>query len=150
MFLQKHAIQFHEENIATTYVLVSRSDRPDVYGYITLVSSEIRTNGDAQLTEIEQADRYDTLPGVKIARLAIHKDCQGNGYGGEMVSFAVATIATKVMPFVGCRFVIVDSKPDAVGKYEEWGFTMLDTEENRFGSHPLLYIDLYRLFQEEG
>ncbi len=149
-FLQKHALRFHEENIATTYVLVSSSaeDR-NVYGYITLVSSEIRTDGESQLTDIEQADCYDSLPGVKIARLAIHKDCQGNGYGGELVSFAVAMIAGKIMPYVGCRFVIVDSKPDAVGKYAEWGFTMLNTESNRTSDHPLLYIDLYRLFQSE-
>jgi len=120
---------------------------PVVVGYITLVSSEIQTNGEMTLTQNERADGYNSQPGVKIARLAIHKDCQGNGYGGDLVSFAISMVVDGVMPVIGCRFMIVDSKPDAVGKYEEWGFTMLDTADNRASEHPLLYLDLHKLVQ---
>lgn len=41
IFLQREALEFHEKEIAKTYVLVDETHRNRVYGYISIVCSEI-------------------------------------------------------------------------------------------------------------
>jgi len=111
-FLQKDAKTFHNENIARTYVLVDPDATvPDVIGYITLICSEITCKGGNATTANARADAYDTMPGVKIGRFAVHKDCQGMKYGTDLINWTLAEIITEIMPRIGCRFLIVDSKP---------------------------------------
>lgn len=145
IFLQKEALEFHHQELAKTYVVVDEHVGRRVFGYISIVCSEIHIATAYDLDESLRVNKYKTFSAVKIARLAVDKALQGQGYGTKMVAWCVSLVKDKIMPIVGCRFLIVDAKADVVKFYENLGFTMLDTEENKHSQHPLMFLDLYKL-----
>ena len=48
------------------------------------------------------------------------------------------------MPYVGCRFLVVDAKRDSIIFYQKAGFTLLNTASNQRDEHPLMFFDLYK------
>lgn len=125
--------------------LVDETNRNRVYGYISIVCSEINIATTYDLDESLRVNKYKTFSAVKIARLAVDKALQGHGYGAQMVAWCLSLVKDRIMPLVGCRFLIVDAKADVVAFYTRIGFTILDTEENRQSQHPLMFLDLYKL-----
>ncbi|MFO9453188.1 GNAT family N-acetyltransferase [Legionella pneumophila serogroup 1] len=154
-FLKKSAYEFHEYDIAKTFVLVEekndgQSASIQIWGYITLMNSEIILNEDQRPKESSATTRYEAYPAVKIARLAIDKRLQGKGYGGELMDWCINHIRLGIMPNVGCRFIVVDSKKNSVQFYEKYGFTLLDIESNREEETPLMFFDLYNHKQSDN
>ena len=165
IFLKKNAKNFHDNNIAKTFVYVQNPDNgtPRVMAYITLICAEIEVDGKQKPDECASASKYKSYPAIKIARLAVDRTVERQGLGKKLVAFAVAT-AQSVMPKVGCRFLVVDSKPQAVSWYEKKaGFTLLDAERPKYRQlirhifswmrkqekpHPILFIDLHKLLGE--
>ena len=79
-FLRQDALQYQQSLIAQTYVAAA-SDQPGrLFGYITLTCSEMDISEGYALADCPSATRYDTLPAVKIARLAV--EMPGNKKGG--------------------------------------------------------------------
>jgi predicted N-acetyltransferase YhbS len=114
-----------------------------VLAYITLVCSHIAVQ---QFGETAPVDgfRYADYPAVKIARLAVDNELQGLGVGGQLVDFAVGITERHVAPHAGCRFLVVDAKPNSAGFYSRKGFSIVgDASENR--SLTTMFIDLHRL-----
>lgn len=141
IFLRKAALNFHQNNIAKTYVLADNTDR--VWGYITLMSSEIILNENQRPQEIYASARYEAFPAVKIARLAIDKTLQGQGYGKKLLEWAITLIRDKISSQIGCRFLVVDAKQDSILFYEKVGFSLFNTEIP--DEHPLMFLDLYHV-----
>ncbi len=144
-FLKKAALEFHLDNVAKTYVLVDKGAPPRIWGYATLMCSEITLNGLKRLGESRNYKHYDTFPAIKLARLAVDKSLQGQGYGALLVNAAIAIAKDYIMPNVGCRFFMVDSKRDAINFYERVGFTLLDAQENQENQNPLMFLDLHKI-----
>ena len=144
-FLQKKALEFDREELVKTYVLVDESQKRRILGYISIICSEINIDGAQDIDENLLNNKYKIFSAIKIARLAVDKALQGQGYGSKMVAWCLSLVIDKIMPIVGCRFLIVDAKPDVVKFYEHIGFTMLDTPKNKQSEHPLMYMDLYRM-----
>lgn len=144
-FLRRNAKTYHAKNIGRTIVLTTERQPCRVWGYITLVCSEIRLDGDNLPDDCDGIMRHPEFPAVKIARCAVVPELRKQDYGSALVQFSIARVKRHIMPQVGCRFLVVDSKPTAVGFYERVGFTMLDTEENRANETPVMYIDLHKL-----
>lgn len=141
-FLQKHAKAYHERNLARTYAAFSDGQ---VAGYMTLVCGEIVLEGDESLLDEPDVQyRYKSYPAVKIARLAVDKDHRGADLGTLLVQIALGTAKDVICPAVGCRFVAVDSKKQAVEFYLKQGFTLLNTPGNRARSEPVMFIDLHK------
>jgi GNAT superfamily N-acetyltransferase len=144
IFLEKDAWQFHEENIAKTFVLVDCVNAgARIYGYITLTCSAVELEGGQRPVNPARASRYPAYPSVKIARLAIDSCLRGKGYGKQLLDFAVAHVTDKVMSNVGCRFLIVDSKQESIGFYEKGGFTRVNSVNNKDVENPMMFIDLH-------
>jgi GNAT superfamily N-acetyltransferase len=141
-YLQKSAHDFHRDNIAKTYVLVDQEENAKVLGYMSLMCSEINLVKEQRPRESKNASRYDVFPAVKIARLAVDSSLQGKGFGFKLVVTAIAMIKDYVMPSVGCRFLIVDSKPGSVSFYQRLGFVLLDHPENEETQNPLMFLDM--------
>ena len=139
MFLQKDAKTHHKENAAKTYVCVSGKR---VIGYISINCSQIKLDIPPDGLA---GYYYSEYPAVKIGKLAIDSHFRGKGYAKKLVSLVVAVVKQKIMPHVGCRFVIVDSHKDAVPFYQKRGFTLLDTAENRDRKNPLMFLDVGKL-----
>lgn len=79
------------------------------------------------------------------ARLAVDQRLRGLGIGEALVNLCLGITQEYIAPNVGCRFVMVDSKRDAVNFYDRMGFTMLDTPANREREEPVMFIDLSKL-----
>lgn len=148
-FLQQNALSYQGANVAVTYVAalppLENGGRSRVIGYISLTCSEIDLNDSYSLEDCEHANRYPSMPALKIARLARHVEYTGHGIGQALVDFAIALAADYIGPAVGCRFLVTDSKARSVWFYESAGFTHLDTEENQARAEPVMFLDLKKL-----
>lgn len=148
-FIQQNALSYQSANVAVTYVAclppAEAGARPRVIGYISLTCSEINLGDSYRLEDCEHANRYPSMPALKIARLARHADYAGHRIGEALVDFAVALAADHIGPTVGCRFLVTDSKARSVGFYQKAGFTLLDTEENQARAEPVMFLDLNKL-----
>lgn len=142
-FLQKHAKSYHSKNVTKTYVLVTRTDNK-VWGYVSLVCSQIQLLPENSPDDID-GYKYSEYPSIKIVRLAVDARIKDRDLGTKLVSWSISIAKNKIMPAVGCRFLVVDSKPSAIRFYEKSGFTLLDTEANKESPHPLLFIDLHKV-----
>ena len=102
IFLRKNAYNFHQHEIAKTFVLVSKANNPDkILGYLTLMSSEIILDDKQRPQETLAAKRYETFPAAKIARLAIDKSLQGKGLGKVLLYWCINHIQLSTMPNIG-------------------------------------------------
>jgi ribosomal protein S18 acetylase RimI-like enzyme len=148
-FLRKHARNYHDQQLAKTYGAFNPASPQKLVAYITLVCGQIETENKQKFGPGIQYD-YDHCPAVKIARLAVDHRLKRGGVGQALVDFSLGVIRAQICPWVGCRFVIVDSKTDAVDFYQrKCGFTLLDTEANKTADWPILFLDLYKLIKQE-
>jgi GNAT superfamily N-acetyltransferase len=151
-FLINQSVEFHNTNIAKTYVAVALKQAADgelveafdeaVLAYITLTCSEVDIREGYVLADCTHANTYDSLPAIKIARLAVDKRYRGKHLGDQLVALALAIASDVIAPMVGCRFVITDAKSAAINFYSKIGFTILDTEENKTLKNPVMFVDL--------
>ncbi|MFJ7793290.1 GNAT family N-acetyltransferase [Pseudomonas sp. NPDC096950] len=151
-FIQNNALDFQTSNVAVTYAAIvppAENDpqaRKRIIGYVTLTCSEIDLDGAYPLEDCEAANRYQSISALKVARLATHAAYVGHQIGKTLMEFAIALAVHQVAQFVGCRFLVTDSKANSVGFYQnKLGFTLLDTEENRNREHPVMFLDLNKL-----
>lgn len=145
-FLQKQACNFQESMIGISYVCIERNDNNEetgkVLAYMTLTSSEIDLGDAYAVDDCPKANRYATLPALKITRLAVDANQRGSGLGSVLVDMAIAIALDEIAPAIGCRFLIADVKTEAVDFYYKNGFNFLDTPENHATEHPAMFIDL--------
>jgi ribosomal protein S18 acetylase RimI-like enzyme len=83
-------------------------------------------------------------PAVKLARMAVDRQLQGQGVGQHLIRTAIALVQNHVATRIGCRLLVTDAKQGAVGFYERMGFTILDTETNRSSAQPVMFRLLNR------
>lgn len=93
-----------------------------IVGYMMLAMGHVGRERQADL----DMDTHGQVPALAITRLAVDKRHERNGVGRYMVSHAV-DLAGKMALDAGCRLVLADSEPCAVGFYEKMGFTRFDT-----------------------
>ncbi|MBN3574035.1 GNAT family N-acetyltransferase [Vibrio neptunius] len=135
--------------IGVSYVCIERNESDEetgkVFAYMTLTSSEIDLGDAYVIDDCPKANRYATLPALKITRLAVDANQRGSGLGSVLVDMAIAIALDDIAPAVGCRFLIADVKTEAVDFYCKNGFSFLDTPENHKTEHPVMFIDLKTL-----
>jgi GNAT superfamily N-acetyltransferase len=122
-YLQKYARQNHDRNISKTFVAIEKGGSRKVFGFYTLVASEIDTKT-IPLTHSKHLPRYPA-PAVRIGRLAVNKHSQGQGIGEELLWDALNK-ANHLSNEVGIYAVVVDAKDEkAVHFYHKYGFVPL-------------------------
>lgn len=142
-FAKRSARKFEAANLARTYVVVDvGADR--LAAYITLTCSEVVS--ELRLLHGEVSFPYKNYPAVKVARLLVDADYRGRDLrlGTKLLDLTVGIARSEICPAVGCRFVVVDAKKESVRFYERYGFTLIDTEENRSRDAPVLFLDLHK------
>jgi predicted N-acetyltransferase YhbS len=92
------------------------------------------------------------LPALRLARLAVHENAQGQGLGAELLRF-VLRLAVKMADDFGCVGVVVDAKPGAVEFYARFGFVAIELVEGLSDSRPAptaMFLSLKAIQQAMG
>lgn len=148
-YLRRDAKKHHEQSLARTYGVYLSDEPTRVKAYLTLVCGEIAAEdgGNGLVDPNDLHYPYQHYPAVKIARLAVDTRLKALKLhiGTKLVDLAVGITKDQICPAIGCRFLVVDAKKKSVGFYERYGFTALDTPENRARPEPVMFIDMHKL-----
>lgn len=142
-FLRKEAKKLHQEHLARTFVLVPNGDTK-VLAYITTLCTHVAVEQFDEHAVLE-GFRYKDYPAIKLARLAVDASLQGQGIGSQLVDFVIGLITGHVMPYTGCRFLVVDAKPESVRFYTAKGFLPIGLSTDSHTETTTMFIDLRRV-----
>jgi predicted N-acetyltransferase YhbS len=142
-FLRKEAKKLHQEHLARTFVLVPQGGTK-VLAYLTTLCTHVAVE---QFDEHEVLNgfRYKDYPAIKLARLAVDTSIKRQGVGSQLVDFLIGLITDHVMPHTGCRFLVVDSKPESVSFYAAKGFLPIGVSNDEENATTTMFIDLKRV-----
>lgn len=143
-FLRKEAKKLHQENLAITFVIVIKGTKR-VLAYLTTVCTHIAVEQFNNQDAISENFKYKDYPAIKLARLAVDISQRGNDLGSKLVDFLVGFATEQVMPYTGCRFLVVDAKSKSVGFYIKKGFAKIGDHEDGQSKATTMIIDLGRL-----
>lgn len=135
-FLHKQAGQQQRRGFGKTYVALAENGL-DVIGFVTLSAGQIASQSLPQPPSLP----HSPAPILRIGRLAVNRQKQGEGIAQHLLSFALK-IALEFSETVGLYAVAVDAKDThAVTFYQQLGFSA--TLDN-----PLcLFLPVTRLHQ---
>jgi predicted N-acetyltransferase YhbS len=122
-FLRQTARQHIQKGISRTFVLTDSEQPEMILGFFTLSACEVR----AEWLPSNVAKKYpSTVPGVRLARLAVTKAWQRQGIG-EILMIEAMQRTLIIARNVGIIGLFVDAK-DAVAKayYERFGFVGME------------------------
>ncbi|TVP66988.1 MAG: N-acetyltransferase [Nitriliruptor sp.] len=122
------AMQAQQRNrSARTTVLV---DDDTVVGFYSLATHAVAYAA-APPELVRGVPRYDAVPAVRLARLAIHEDHQGQGLGERLLATAVRDVLAAA-EHVGIVLTTVDALDEhASAFYARYGFVRLELERGR-------------------
>lgn len=121
MFLHTHAMKNTSLDLSQTFVMINRNG--DVVGFYTLAWSSV-VRGDLPTAKLRK-QKPATVTFLLIARLAVHKDLQGNGLGSILLLDAISK-ATRAASLVPAPFIGVHPKTVRLEKwYTDSGFELV-------------------------
>lgn len=124
-FLYKTARQHRDKGLSNTFVLLDEKTPHEILGFFTLSFLEVEATAlpGEYSRRLPKAAR---LPAAKLARLAVDKRCQGNGYGDLLMADAIKRIVTTISDSGGITGLFVDAKDDQAKRfYLRYGFIPL-------------------------
>ncbi len=117
-------------HLGVTYVA---SDDRRILGFATVAAAHVEIDG-LPASERRKLPHYP-LPVLRLARLAIDQEAQGQGLGLQLLRF-VLTLSLQMADDYGCVGVVVDAKPDAVAFYAKYGFLAVEVVEGASDARP--------------
>lgn len=133
-FFTKYAGQNQfKHHIGTSYVALDDA-KGSVVGYVTVSAASIEI--DALPATLKKRLPIYPLPVLRLARLAVDRDAQGQGIGSALLRY-VFKLALRMSEGFGCIGVVVDAKPSAVAFYEGYGFAPLEIIQGESSARPL-------------
>jgi GNAT superfamily N-acetyltransferase len=122
-FLQQYARQAHEHGASKTYVGVDDADSTIILGYYTLSPAQVDFYRVPDVARLNLG-RHD-VGGFRLARLAVSKSLQGQGFGGQLL-VAAARRCLRASQEVGGTALMIDAKDERVaGWYSSYGAVRL-------------------------
>lgn len=122
-FLRDRALDLHKDRLSSTSVLF-HEEFHGLVGYITLANDGI------PLTAFEVGElglsyqcNLEEFPAVKICRLAVHQELQGQGIGRRLFDLALGQILA-TLQVTSARFLITDAvnEEPVLAFYKSLGF----------------------------
>ena len=146
-FLVEDALKNQQLSISTTYLWFYKPTG-ELVAYISLLNDSLRIR-ETELEKlfVEKGILYKSLPALKIGRLCVDNRFTGRGIGTFLTKFAMIK-ASKIGEDVGCRFLVLDSKKEAVEFYKKMGFWILRGDEKE--AIPMYYdlLNVAPLYKE--
>jgi GNAT superfamily N-acetyltransferase len=140
-FLKNDALGGQNSMISRTYLCFYKER---LVGFITLIGDTIEAKLMIKKDGIEDYE-YEKYPAIKIGRLAVDKDCEGQGIGPHMLKWSIGLVY-QISQRIGCRYITVDSKKDSIWFYEREGFKLVNKQRNR--NFPPMYLNMYAFRQK--
>ena len=141
LFLKQRALKHQNDLIGTTTVVCDLENNNEIIGYMTLISDSlcVQNKKDKKnfLKHVFLNYNYDCYPSIKIARIAVSKDCQFKDVGPSLFKLLIG-IVLDLNERIGARFILVDSKNMSIDWYiKKLNFKVLDETNPNY-----LYYDL--------
>lgn len=135
-YLHERAMQDVRRRVARVYV--ARGDEPErIVGYYSLSAASFRRD-DLPAAEAKRLPHYP-VPAAILGRLAINRDQQGRGIGGQLLIDALRRVLA-ASGVLAVQALIVDAiSDDAKAFYERYGFQPFRDQPRR------LYLPLERI-----
>ncbi|MGH3502235.1 MAG: GNAT family N-acetyltransferase [Nocardioidaceae bacterium] len=126
-WLAEQALRAQQAGTARTFVWVAAGAPEQVWAYFSLAPTELTRDALSR----GQSSGYSTVPGYLLARLAVHTDLRGFGYGREVLVDALSRAASAAATGGG-RLVVVDAIDDAAASfYRHYDFTPVNDNPRR-------------------
>jgi ribosomal protein S18 acetylase RimI-like enzyme len=87
--------------------------------------------------------RYSVYPCLLIGRLAVDIRFQRNGVGNFLLLLA---LGLAIDGPIGCRYLSVDSKVDAVTFYQNAGFRFMERQASK--QYPRMYLNVCKIIEK--
>lgn len=113
-FLRQYARQAHEHGASKTYVAVNDADDSVVLAYYTLSPAQVEFFRVPEVARLRQG-RHD-VGGFRLARLAVSRDLQGMGLGGQLLA-AAARRCMRASQEVGGTALMIDAKDERAARW---------------------------------
>ena len=122
--IKQYAFNHQKEGLFQTYFYVDDND--NFLGYLSVAVATIERTKIEDGVDISSSIKY-SIPAIKITRLCVFDDFCSKGVGTILMTFAniLAIIQQKK---IGCRALIVDSKPEAIEFYKRFNFVEINKE----------------------
>ena len=117
VYLRDTAGQDLKRNVASVFVAIE-PDKGEICGYYTLAAGSI-PYVNVPVDERKNLPKYESLPAVRLGRLAIDKNHQGRRLG-EFLLYDAFKYA--LCQSIAWKFFIVDAKSHAIKFYLKFGF----------------------------
>lgn len=126
-WLAEQALRAQQAGTARTFVWVTTDAPQHVWAYFSLAPTELARDA---LTR-GQSSGYSPVPAYLLARLAVHTELRGLGYGAQVLIDALSRAASAA-DAGGGRLVVVDALDDAVASfYRHFDFTPVKDNPRR-------------------
>ena len=137
-FLVEQATDLHLDRLGHTTVVFHQDLNGIVVGYFTLSNDGLPLKT-AEITELDLRGeaKFKAFPAVKLGRLAVHQDLQGQGVGRQLVDLVLGEILDSES-LSAARLLIVDADndPPILTFYRKVGFQDSLWAENAARNHP--------------
>ena len=114
-YLKNQAGQDARRRVAAPFVMVAGGGGAAVLGYYTLSAFGIDL-GDLPEETARRLPRYPTVPATLLGRLAVHRDCRGQGLGEFLLMDALYRALTQSTR-IAAAAVIVDAMDDDAWRF---------------------------------
>ncbi|AET63592.1 GNAT family N-acetyltransferase [Methanothrix harundinacea] len=125
-FLKNDALKEQQELLSKTHLCFYKNH---VAGFFTITADSIRVKKDRlDESQIVEDSEYPAYPCILIARLAIDKRVHKRGIGKFLL---LLIIGFALEGPLGCRYLSVDPKTDALEYYKKFGFNFWTSSKRR-------------------
>ena len=148
-FLVEDALKNQELSISITYLWFYRKTN-ELIAYISLLNDSLRIR-ETELEKmfVDKGILYKSLPAIKIGRLCVDDRFTKKGIG-TIITNASMAISVLVSEVVGCRFLVLDSKKEALDFYKKLGFSILKDEEKETTPMYFDLMNVMHLYKTNG
>ncbi len=128
--LQEHITRYaySHQKIGLFQTYFYMDDEENYLGYISVAPATIQRDNIEDEIEIPNSIKY-SIPAIKITRLCTFNGYCQQGVGSSLMLF-ITILGVIQQKIIGCRAIIVDSKPEAVDFYKNLDFKEIDQTED--------------------
>lgn len=136
--------KYEKEGLGRTYLVYSSGK---VVAYFTTSFDSIRLE---YLKHVKSFSKFaemrlESLPAVKIGRLAVAKELKRRGIGRIIIKYIIG-MAQELGGRMGVRLLIVQSKQESMEFYEKCGFILtVETKREKKRRNRTMFLDLYHI-----